>query len=558
MISVELAGRIQRGSRIILGTGLQLDQDDEGAIIVSVAPGISAIGVQDGDTAATSASRLVFQGSVLSVDPETGIATLNLDGRYQQLPPSGYAWLAGGSIGSYHQFSTPSGYIRLGPANTGFAHIYTDRPSFYFNAPILVNGTAVSMVGHTHAWSQITSGKPSTLGGYGITDGVTHDSLLRGTLDASGTPDTFADDGIGIAIISASGFGWPNALGTAVTLGTRASRNFQLWHTKDDGDLYFRHYNSGTGWQSWEKFAFQSWVSAGFAGGGGFTINQNLRTSDDVTFYGIAMQGNFNRATGPFSFLNGSGGAQSIMTGGVLVSNSYGDIGLVPTNGMWVAGDARFSGANGIYIEDGWCRVSKDGKGLYNEAASYHFYADSVQTRWVSRSDTGIELRDTQSTIRGYVYFSGGNFGLLGMDGGWAISVSDVGGRIGYGTTPDATYEHSFAGDLLVTSGWVRIKGNVGVYFHDWAGGWFMQDATYIRAYNDKHIRTGGNVYAARFYDVTNITYYLDPASTSPLNIVDAQILRIQGSPVAPTIVSTSPPGDVSIYPVGTQFIVHA
>lgn len=406
-------------------------------------------------------------------------------------------------------------------------------------------------------WSQITTGKPTTLGGYGITDAVAHNSLLRGQIAATQPPESFLDDGYGVAIITASA-GWPGTLGTVVTFGQSTSRNFQFWHTKDSTSLHFRHYNSTSGWASFEQFAFQSWVLANFVSGGGFTINQNLRTSDPVTFTGLTLNGNFHRADGnPFSFLNGAGGAQKILTGGVLISNSYGDVGLVPTNGMWVAGDVRFSGANGVYIEDGWCRISKDGKGLYNEAAAYHFYADSVQTRWVSRSDTGIELRDTQSTIRGYLYFSGGNFGLLGMDGGWAISISDVGGRIGYGTTPHASYEHQFTGDVYVNNGWLRLANNNGLIFQSWAGGWFMQDSTYVRSYADKSILTGGNVYAARFYDVVSPTYYLDPASTSNLNIVDAQILRIDGNPVTPMIISDDPPGDISVYPQNTVFFEY-
>jgi len=40
-------------------------------------------------------------------------------------------YFRGGSWGWRHQ--TPSGYIEFGPANTGHAHIYTDRSNFYFN-----------------------------------------------------------------------------------------------------------------------------------------------------------------------------------------------------------------------------------------------------------------------------------------------------------------------------------------------------------------------------------------------------------------------------------------
>jgi hypothetical protein len=41
------------------------------------------------------------------------------------------------------KFFTSDGYIWFGPANGGHAHIYTDRPNFYLNAPITVNGGSI-------------------------------------------------------------------------------------------------------------------------------------------------------------------------------------------------------------------------------------------------------------------------------------------------------------------------------------------------------------------------------------------------------------------------------
>ena len=45
--------------------------------------------------------------------------------------------------GPWTRNATPSGYIDFGPANTSHAHIYTDRPNFYFNKNILVNNNTV-------------------------------------------------------------------------------------------------------------------------------------------------------------------------------------------------------------------------------------------------------------------------------------------------------------------------------------------------------------------------------------------------------------------------------
>lgn len=42
-----------------------------------------------------------------------------------------------------HRFGTTSGYIDIGPKNSGTCHIYSDRPSFYFNQPLLYVGRRV-------------------------------------------------------------------------------------------------------------------------------------------------------------------------------------------------------------------------------------------------------------------------------------------------------------------------------------------------------------------------------------------------------------------------------
>ena len=44
-----------------------------------------------------------------------------------------------GSSAAYHRFITDNGYIELGPANSGWGHINTDRASFYFNKKITVD-----------------------------------------------------------------------------------------------------------------------------------------------------------------------------------------------------------------------------------------------------------------------------------------------------------------------------------------------------------------------------------------------------------------------------------
>ncbi len=49
-----------------------------------------------------------------------------------------------GSSGAYNRFITDNGYIELGPANTGWGHINTDRAKFYFNKQVTVDSGVIT------------------------------------------------------------------------------------------------------------------------------------------------------------------------------------------------------------------------------------------------------------------------------------------------------------------------------------------------------------------------------------------------------------------------------
>ena len=49
-----------------------------------------------------------------------------------------------GTSGAYHRFITDNGYIELGPSNTGWGHIQTDRSKFYFNKQITVDSGIIT------------------------------------------------------------------------------------------------------------------------------------------------------------------------------------------------------------------------------------------------------------------------------------------------------------------------------------------------------------------------------------------------------------------------------
>jgi len=63
---------------------------------------------------------------------------------------------------------------------------------------------------------------------------------------------------------------------------------------------------------------------------------------------------------------------------------------------------------------------------------------------------------------------------------------------------PDGTtsFPVSVTAPQYYASDWFRARGNVGFYFQDHGGGWFMEDDYWIRAYNNKSVYTGGKIKA--------------------------------------------------------------
>ncbi len=60
-------------------------------------------------------------------------------------------------------------------------------------------------------------------------------------------------------------------------------------------------------------------------------------------------------------------------------------------------------------------------------------------------------------------------------------------GNVGVATS-NPVYKFQTDGDIYANGGWFRVSGNQGYYFESWGGGWFMQDGTWIRNFNNKQM----------------------------------------------------------------------
>ena len=108
---------------------------------------------------------------------DTMSGTLTVAGGTINNPNSSYRWVGGSGWNTFH---TPSGYIQLGPANTTWAHIYTDRANFYFNKDLYVLGTQV--VKNSGTWGISITGNAATASDVSCTNCLTSTEVASADL----------------------------------------------------------------------------------------------------------------------------------------------------------------------------------------------------------------------------------------------------------------------------------------------------------------------------------------------------------------------------------------
>lgn len=172
---------------------------------------------------------------------------------------------------------------------------------------------------------------------------------------------------------------------------------------------------------------------------------------------------------------------------------------------------------------------------LLNDTSTFRPYANNTLdlgtsgARWKSGWFTG-DVSSGSNTVSGPIYndhssatydvwIQGGaasatgdarNLAILGVISGDYLSINHSseytgGTRIGgpvniIGDTAISGAITSSAGTIRDSGGgWVRTYGNTGWYSQTHGGGWFMSDTTWIRAYSNKSVVTGGNMQAAAF-----------------------------------------------------------
>ena len=200
---------------------------------------------------------------------------------------------------------------------------------------------------------------------------------------------------------------------------------------------------------------------------------------------------------------------------------------------------------------DNWFRPQGQ-TGLYSQSYGQHLYPQNNGRYWSitgnGASDYGALLFKTnhESTIKGYVYWDTNGFGLLHGGGGWSVrgNLAGIGGQF-YGSWFSDTdlrapifYDNDNTGyyvDPNSTSRMVQINFD-NLYCAASTSYGFIGTSVYTDTINSglagdqlelNYVRgtyvsiSHDSMRAPLFYDYDNTGYYVDPASTSILNVLN-------------------------------------
>ena len=149
--------------------------------------------------------------------------------------------------GSRHTFTTQYGNIQLGPSNSDWGHINTDREKFYINKDVHVNGWVKRYTGGSTYWHPDNDGSGSGLDADTL-DGIHGASFLRSDVNDSGigfgTFTNLLGSGTSGVLVTSLGF---DQSGTRSWRAQATGGNLDFSSGDGNGDLRF---NGGKIWTS--------------------------------------------------------------------------------------------------------------------------------------------------------------------------------------------------------------------------------------------------------------------------------------------------------------------
>jgi hypothetical protein len=479
--------------------------DDSFLTDIDVANTLGVYGVQDstqgkiklgsaGPTLSGASGNLTLSGNLTVSGTGTSIFSGTASVNAAIIRGSAAAGVDGevhlGAAGDVLRVQTESGWVDIGPANTSWAHISTDRASFYFGDPIAVNGILRSYNDGYFNLGNSSTGRWGTI--YGQNLNISVDATISGDLTVNGTLSLPV--GTGLNRLSWTGGGMrrmtdqggfsmysdssvimhagDNGLSLITDLGIVAGTTAENFYVTSDGSVYVIT-NRQTDYASSKTFTFN--------------------ISGDLTIPG-KYYGDGSELTGI------SAGKWSDCTGGICYSG--GNVGIGTT-----APAQKLEIGNGGYVilhEGFWGSATSDPEDVDIWGISSSFYPSHV----TAGSQYGIKWDNIDDRItfvgagitRAYIDINDGNTyigGDLTVSGGDLTLNNGTSNRIAFSTVGVAAPGAGSAGAKIILYGANPMGASDYVIGIESSTMWFNTNVQY-KWYEDSALRmtlgTGGNL----------------------------------------------------------------
>ena len=416
------------------------------------------------------------------------------------------------------RFKTDAGYILFGPANTGHAHIYTDRSNFYFDKQIILNGGSTINAADIRA-SVFYDINDTTY----YTNPNSQSSLrgvaIRGDLSTTATDNQIFFYGTGNTTTSAIGFK-ANGGNFANPTGTGDGWNTYLTMDTSGRGWVFRQ---GTGSNNFTSLYNSGWI----LNNGIWQANASMRApifydSNDTGYYtdpsGLSVMHSIklikhvnNTPRWDFSAYvvesqhwYGNSGSQTMYLG----ESNYINI----RNTADIHGDARAP----IYYD-------RNNTGYYMDPDSTS--RSGLLRSYLTFNDYGAGVVGTYDSYRYQLVFA--------MGDAYKGALNGTNVNSGYGIWWSHPNAGGVAGNLDDHAPMVIVNG-----------GW--------RASLSGSTRAAYDMRAPIFYDLNDTGYYIDPNSTSNTNAMKAYQYQGNGNVGGTGSASWHPSG---IYSAGHNWL---
>lgn len=375
--------------------------------------------------------------------------------------------------------------IKLNGGTTEGTNQFTYNATAAKSLNITASSVGAAASSHNHSWSNITSGKPTTLAGYGITDAYTK---------------TEADS----RYINASGDTMTGALRFANNIWNQFGDDVAIGDCDGSGLLGIKPINSAIP-------GFRFYNNSG-------SVLGELKCNNGTLVYGsggytIWHSGNDGPGSGSNAdLLDGYNETDFFRINRGYVDSTESSL-LYRLNGTIV--DTSTAGWSGMYA--GFCasgsmsalvfRLLGGGQGMNKIYINY-----SVDgSRW---GDAWRIIATTDSNVNSATQ-------LLNKRNIWGQPFNG---------TADITGDMSNINDINM-SGTLRIYGTNPLFYPSFGGGWYMLDETWMRVYGNKNIYTEGMVEAnggfmafASYSDTNSASHKLDIFNCAFKNTVEAYV----------------------------------